>query len=115
MAGGTKRQRDILEALRALLPRAPLADFAAVADLARAGHLRHLPPSVAAWLAATTHIRHAHTDYDALLDEGYERDAARFFVIDPMNAVLTEWGSPRLVSGEPDEDAAYGSESESSE
>ena len=42
-------------------------------------------------------------DYDALLADGYERDAARFFVIDDMNAVLEHWGSARRVTGDADD------------
>ena len=59
--------------------------------------MKALPPSVAVWLATVAHIRHAHTDYEALLEEGYDRDAARFFVIDRINAVLTSWRATRLL------------------
>jgi hypothetical protein len=62
--------------------------------------LTALPPSVAAWLAAVAHIRHAHTDYEKLLAEGYDRDAARFFVIDEINAVLTRWRAMRLLDAD---------------
>jgi hypothetical protein len=55
------------------------------------------------WLAATSHIRHRHTDYDALLAEGYDRDAARFFVIDMANDTLTAWGATRLIDPKDDE------------
>ena len=76
----------------------PLADAEPIYQAAlSAPTLRHLPPSVAVWLAATSHIRHHHTDYDALLADGYDRDAARFFVAAATNAILTEWGSPRQV------------------
>ena len=67
---------------------------------ALAGHLRHLPPAIAVWLATTSRARHAHTEYDTLLAEGYEPDAARFFVIDAMNEVLTKWGCARQVEAE---------------
>ncbi|WP_342212478.1 DUF2293 domain-containing protein [Roseibium sediminis] len=89
--------------LRALLPRVPYIDAEAILDSALAGHLRHLPPSIAVWQATTSHIRHQHTDYDSLLDEGYDRDAARFFVIDDMNMVLETWGSGRRVEEKDDE------------
>ena len=97
MSGGTRRQRDIRKALRALIPRAPMADAEAILAGAQAGHLRHLPPSVAVWLATTARVRHAHTEYDALLGEGYEPDAARFFVVDAMETVLTDWGCGRRI------------------
>ena len=54
--------------------------------------------ATALWLALGSHIRHVHTDYDRLLAEGYDRDAARFFVADDTDAVLTGWGCQRSVS-----------------
>jgi len=102
MTGGTKRQKDMRKALRALAPRVSMADAEAILVAALAGHLRHLPETIALWQAVTSHIRHTHTDYDALLNEGYDRDSARFFVIDAMNAVLQDWGCARRI--EPDED-----------
>ncbi|WP_346432974.1 DUF2293 domain-containing protein [Breoghania sp.] len=56
--------------------------------------MRHLPPGIAVWLATTTHIRHAQIDYDALFAEGYDPDAARFFVVADMETVLTRWDKP---------------------
>ncbi|WP_420411301.1 DUF2293 domain-containing protein [Roseibium sp.] len=100
MTGGTKRQKDMRKALRILLPRVPMADAEAILALALAGHLRHLPPSIAVWQATTSRIRHNHTDYDTLLDEGYDRDAARFFVIDAMNLVLENWGCQKRLSAD---------------
>jgi hypothetical protein len=67
---------------------------------------RGIGPDVAAaravWLAAIAHIRHEHTDYEKLLADGYDRDSARFFVVDQTNAVLTRWRATRLL--DPDED-----------
>ncbi|TIW17471.1 MAG: DUF2293 domain-containing protein, partial [Mesorhizobium sp.] len=60
-------------------------------------------PTIAVWLATIAHVRHAHTDYEKLLAEGYDRDSARFFVIDETNAVLTRWRATRLLE-EDDED-----------
>jgi hypothetical protein len=97
MAAGTGRQREIAKLLRSLCPMMPLADFGPVADAASARHLRHLPPSIALWQALGAHVRHEHTEYDALLDEGYDRDAARHFVIDEMNDVLARWGCGRRI------------------
>ncbi|MCK7611601.1 DUF2293 domain-containing protein [Roseibium sediminicola] len=102
MTGGTKRQKDMRKALRALLPRVPMHDAESILALALSGHLRHLPPSIALWQATTSHIRHELTDYDTLLEDGYDRDAARFFVVDEMNEVLRGWGCNKEVSGEPD-------------
>lgn len=100
MTGGTKRQKEMRKSLRALAPRIPMADAEAILAVALAGHLRHLPPSIALWQATTTHIRHELTDYDALLDDGYDRDAARFFVAEEMNDILRDWGCNREVDVE---------------
>ncbi len=103
MTGGTKRQKDMRKALRVLAPRIPMADAEAILALALAGHLRHLPPSIALWQATTSHVRHALTDYDTLLDEGYDRDAARHFVREDMNDVLRGWGCNREVPDDPED------------
>ncbi|WP_417670003.1 DUF2293 domain-containing protein [Roseibium sp.] len=102
MTGQTKRQKEMRKALRQIVPRVPFADAEAILEVARAGHLRHLPPFIAVWQAITSRVRHEYTDYDQLLDEGYDRDAARFFVVDDMNEVLEEWGSGSRVSGDED-------------
>jgi len=84
--------------LRELVPIVSLDDFLAIEEIANAGHLRHLPPSIAVWQATTTHIRHAHTDYDALLSEGYDAESARHFVLEEMNEILLQWGCQKQVS-----------------
>ena len=93
----TSRKRDIAKHLRTLVPQASLDDFLAMEKTAVAGHLRHLPPSIAAWQAVTSRARHAHTDYDALLEEGYDQDSARHFVLDDINKVLSTWGCSRQI------------------
>ena len=103
MSRGTERQRALQRALRALCPLISYDDAQAVLKGAGAGHLRHLPPSVALWLAVVSHIRHVHTDYDTLLTEGYERDAARFFVLDAVNDCLTRWGATRFLDADEDD------------
>lgn len=97
---GTKRQQAIRKALRALAPGIPLADAQIVLELAARAQMKALPPATALWLALGSHVRHAHTDYDRLLAEGYERDAARFFVIDETDDVLTSWGCQLSVAEE---------------
>lgn len=103
MRGGTKRQKEMRKALRVLLPRVPMSDAEAILTVALAGHLRHLPPTISLWQATTTHIRHELTEYDALLDEGYDRDAARFFVAGEINDILRSWGCNKEVSLDPDQ------------
>ncbi len=93
----TQRQRSIAGALTLLLPRAPYADTEAIRAGACAPHMKALPPTVAVWLATVAHVRHAHSDYDALLAEGYDRASARFFVVDRINEILTRWRATRLL------------------
>lgn len=100
MIASTARQRAVGKALSTLVPYAPLADTQKIREGANDRSLRDLPPSVAVWLATVAHVRHVHTEYDALLEEGYDRDAARFFVVDGINRVLTSWRATRLL--EPD-------------
>jgi hypothetical protein len=89
------------KALRELLPRVPYADAEPIFAAALTGvKLRSLPPTVAVWLAAVSHIRHVHTDYDGLLAEGYDRDSARHFVAATMDDVLLDWGARRTVDAD---------------
>ena len=102
---GTNRQRAIARALTVLLPMAPYADTEKIRADAGQPHLKALPPSLAVWLATVAHVRHAHTEYERLLDEeGYDRESARFFVIDAINETLTRWRATRLLDPD-DEDA----------
>ena len=96
-------RRPIDPALTALQPMAPYAHTEKIRADAGAAHMKALPASIAVWLATVAHVRHEHTDYDRLLAEGYDREAARFFVVDEINAWLTKWRATRLL--EPDDDA----------
>ncbi|KQQ91123.1 DUF2293 domain-containing protein [Aureimonas sp. Leaf324] len=100
----TERQKSIARQLTQLIPRVPYIDAEAIRDAAGSRHMRDLPTASALWLATLAHIRHQHTDYDALRDEGYDRDEALFFVIDDVNAVLDRWGSTRQLTSEPGDD-----------
>lgn len=101
---GTQRQREIATGLTLLIPLAPWSDAEAIREAAGQKHLKTLPPSVALWLATVAHIRHQHTSYDALLEEGYDRDSARYFVVDEINRVLTGWRSTRLLDPDGDDE-----------
>ncbi|TGQ55634.1 DUF2293 domain-containing protein [Mesorhizobium sp. M1C.F.Ca.ET.193.01.1.1] len=103
MSAPTGRRRAIAKALTALLPLAPYADMERIRADAGAAHMKTLPPTIAVWLATIAHVRHSHTDYEKLLAEGYDRDSARFFVIEQTNGVLTRWRATRLLE-EGDED-----------
>jgi hypothetical protein len=95
------RREAIESAVRILAPRIPRHEFEAVTDHALGSRGLHgASPGAAAWLSLTAYIRHRMTDYDSLLDDGYDVESARFFVLDDMNAVLEEWGSPRRVQAE---------------
>lgn len=92
------RREAIESAVRILAPRIPRHEFESVTDHALGSRGLHTAsPEAAAWLSITAFIRHRLTDYDNLLDEGYDVDSARFFVLEDMNAILEEWGSPRRV------------------
>jgi hypothetical protein len=99
---GTGRQRAIARALTALLPLAPYSETEKIRADAHQPHLKALPPSLAVWLATVAHVRHAHTEYEWLLGEGYDRESARFFVVGQINEVLTRWRATRLL--DPDDD-----------
>lgn len=99
----TARRRAVDKALTLLLPWAPFADAEAIRAGADDRKLRTLPPTIAVWLATVSHVRHAHTQYDTLLGEGYDRDAARHFVVDEINTVLTRWRATRLLDPEAEE------------
>lgn len=104
MTAPTGRRRAIAKALTLLAPMAPYDDAEQIRQDAAATHMRTLPPTVAVWLATVAHIRHQHTAYDRLLAEGYDRDSARFFVLDEVNAVLTRWRATRLLEADDGEE-----------
>jgi hypothetical protein len=83
-------------ALRRLAPRIPAHEFGAVVDHARdSPGLRAALPDNAAWLSLVAYVRHALTEYDDLLRQGYDQDSARFFVADAMRGTLAAWGVRR--------------------
>ncbi len=95
------RREAIESAVRILAPRILRHEFEAVTDHALGSRGLHTAsPEAAAWLSLVSYIRHRLTEYDSLLDEGYDQDSARFFVLDNINATLEEWGSPRRVAEE---------------
>ena len=92
---------DIEAALRRLAPRIPSHEFGAVVDHALdSPGLRTAPPETAAWLSLVAYVRHVFTDYDALLAQGYDRDSARFFVANEMDAILKDWASRRSLGAD---------------
>lgn len=99
------RRDAVAAALLRLAPRLPAFEAGAVLDRAlTSSGLRGAAPETAAWLCLVAYARHAFTEYDALLDDGYDRDSARHFVLDDLNAVLGAWGVRRRISGEETEE-----------
>jgi hypothetical protein len=98
-------RRAVIEAaLRHLAPRIPPHEFGAVVDHALDSEgLKTAAPETAAWLSLVAYARHVFTEYDALSEQGYDRDSARHFVADEMQAVLKRWGVRRpLGADEPE-------------
>jgi hypothetical protein len=89
---------DIAGAVRRLAPNIPPHEFEAAVDHALDSRgLRTASAEAAAWLSLVAYARHVFTDYDALLQQGYDRDSARFFVADALQAVLDGWGVRRRL------------------
>ncbi|MGL4243319.1 MAG: DUF2293 domain-containing protein [Beijerinckiaceae bacterium] len=104
MRSNTRRQTELRKVLRALAPMIPYADSEPVLDRAAKLTRADLSIGAALWLAIVAHVRHRHTEYDALLAEGYDRDAARHFVVDETEAVLRSWGCQRRIDVEAADD-----------
>ena len=93
---------EIEQALMRLAPKLPPHEFGTVIDHARdSPGLKVASPENAAWLSLVAYVRHALTDYDALLAQGYDHDSARFFVAAEMQDILEGWDVRRkLGAGE---------------
>ncbi|MGE3148436.1 MAG: DUF2293 domain-containing protein [Pseudorhodoplanes sp.] len=90
-----------MQALRRIAPKIPKGDFKAVVDQAlHSRGLKTASAESAAWLSLVSYARHNYTGYDAARDDGYDRDAARFFILDDLNRVLGQWGVSRKISAE---------------
>jgi hypothetical protein len=96
------KRSDIEIALRRLAPNIPSHEFGAVVDHAVDSRgLSQALPEAAAWLSLVAYIRHVFTEYDDLLQQGYDEESARHFVAGDIEAVLSRWGSRRRLT--PDE------------
>jgi hypothetical protein len=95
------RRTDIEASLRRLAPRIPSHEFGAVVDHAIDSRgLKTSAPETAAWLSLVAYARHAFTEYDDLLAQGYDQDSARFFVAAEIENVLAQWGVTRRLATE---------------
>jgi hypothetical protein len=95
-------KRTVIEdALRRLAPKMPGHEFGAVADHALDSRgLRSATPETAAWLSLVAYVRHALTEYDDLLAQGYDQDSARHFVAEDIERVLASWGVRRKLQAD---------------
>ena len=94
-------RNQIEAALRQLAPKIPPHEFAAVTDHAMdSPGLRQASAETAAWLSLTAYVRHVFTEYDELLDQGYDPESARHFVAAEMDEVLAAWGVRRRIQEE---------------
>ena len=90
---------DIENALRRLAPRMPAHEFSAVVDHALDSRgLNKALAEAAAWLSLVAYVRHVRTEYDELLQQGYDRESARFFVADAIREILSSWGVRRALA-----------------
>lgn len=95
------KRSEVEAALRRLAPRIPPHEFGAVVDHALDSRgLKSSAPETAAWLSLVAYVRHALTDYDELLSQGYDQDSARFFVAGEIETVLGDWGVQRRLAAE---------------
>jgi hypothetical protein len=95
------RRSDIEAVLRRLAPRIPPHELGAVIDHALDSRgLASAAPETAAWLSLVAYVRHVLTDYDELLEQGYDVDSARHFVAAEIDATLARWGVRRRVRDE---------------
>jgi len=99
----TRRNQELRQALRRLAPLILYADSEPVLERAAKLAREDLSLGAALWLALVAHVRHRHTDYDALLAEGYDRDAARHFVVEQTEEVLRGWGCARRIDVDAEE------------
>lgn len=100
------RREAVAAALDRLAPGVPRFEREAILDHAiDSPGLRGASPENAAWLSMVAYIRHALTDYDALLADGYDVDSARWFVADDIDDRLEAWRSPRRLSRDEDDAA----------
>jgi hypothetical protein len=77
----------------------PRHEFEATVDHAMISKgLGQATAETAAWLSLVAYVRHALTEYDALLAQGYDQESARFFVAAPIDAVLNSWGVRRKLA-----------------
>jgi hypothetical protein len=92
------KRAEVEIALRRLAPKIPSHEFGAVMDHAADSRgLRQASPEEAAWLSLVAYVRHVFTEYDDLLQQGYDEESARHFVASDIETVLDGWGVRRRL------------------
>ncbi len=95
------RRAPIIAALARLAPGLPPHEARVVADHAVDSlGLKKAKPETAAWLSLVAYARHVHSEYDALLEDGYDHEAARHFALPAMQQALRDWGVTRTIATE---------------
>jgi hypothetical protein len=103
MSAPTRRHTELRKGLRVLAPLIPFSESEPVLERAAKLTRVDLTVNAALWLALVAHIRHRFTDYDSLLNEGYDRDAARHFVVDATEEILVRWGCSKRINTDAEE------------
>ncbi|KAF1993556.1 hypothetical protein P154DRAFT_477386 [Amniculicola lignicola CBS 123094] len=91
--------RQAEKELHILFPKIPKEEVELVLKRAfqkysrRVGRSGQTPMPRKVQLAVIAHIRHKHTDYDAMLRRGMDRDDARRAVVKSMQGMLKKWGA----------------------
>lgn len=86
-----KQKLHIQKILGDLFCAIPYYDAEQIIVATQKPHLKHLPISIATWLATIAYIRHNYTDYDNLLQDGFEKEAARYYTTQQINETLENW------------------------
>jgi hypothetical protein len=87
------------ESIRSRYPDCPVGEAEAIAKHACAKYSGRVGRSAAAKsfdamaidLAVKAHVRHAHTEYDRLLSQGWERSEARSAVSERVAEIMEQW------------------------
>ena len=91
-----------IETLKQMLPGIPEDDAENVVKRAfevgsgRVGRTSSLTDEEKLRIATLAHIRHCHTDYEAMLDDGIDREEARECVAGKIQRVYDKWAYPKL-------------------
>lgn len=92
MADRASRAAQLRKALRILVPLVPHGDAQSILGHAGRRRMDELAAADAIHLATIAHVRHRWTDYDALLESGYDKETARALVATEIDETMTRWG-----------------------